>query len=161
MRAETWLAEIADADWPSSSELPVALLAAAGALVHIGEPPQRPPRLRLRTERGRWLEIHATRIHGPDVRQTAIILEQAQPTTLTSLILVAHAVTGAQARVVALVLRGYSTQQIVNRLHISSHTAQEHLKAVFDKFGVRSRRELAAALLMPPRASDRHDPDPY
>jgi DNA-binding CsgD family transcriptional regulator len=45
------------------------------------------------------------------------------------------------------VLLGRSTQQIVSELHISSHTVQEHLRAVFDKLGVASRRELVATLL--------------
>jgi DNA-binding CsgD family transcriptional regulator len=48
--------------------------------------------------------------------------------------------------VAALVLQGHSTQQIVNELRISAHTVQEHLGAVFDKFGIGSRRELVAAL---------------
>jgi DNA-binding CsgD family transcriptional regulator len=54
--------------------------------------------------------------------------------------------TPAQCRVAELVLRGRSTQQIVNELHISANTVQEHLRAVFDKFGIGSRRELVAAL---------------
>lgn len=48
---------------------------------------------------------------------------------------------------VALVIRGHSTRQIVEELHISANTVQEHLTAAFDKFGVRSRRELVAAML--------------
>jgi DNA-binding CsgD family transcriptional regulator len=49
--------------------------------------------------------------------------------------------------VVALVIRGHSTRQIVGELHISANTVQEHLTAAFDKFGVRSRRELVTAML--------------
>jgi DNA-binding CsgD family transcriptional regulator len=74
---------------------------------------------------------------------------QKSHTLVASLILDSHGVTGAQAKVVALVLRGYSTKQIVSQLAISQYTVQEHLRAVFDKLGVRSRQELAAALLRP------------
>ena len=48
-----------------------------------------------------------------------------------------------------LVLRGYSTKQIAGQLAISQYTIQEHLRAVFDKLGVRSRQEPAAALMRP------------
>jgi DNA-binding CsgD family transcriptional regulator len=52
--------------------------------------------------------------------------------------------------VAGLILRGRSTGQIVNELAISANTVQEHLRAVFDKFGIGSRRELVAALLSGP-----------
>ena len=144
--AERWLAQIPESDWPSSCQLPLPLLTAAG---HAGENP--PPAVRLRTVRGDWLSVHASPLHGGSQQSTVLILEEPGPGELTSLILASHGVTGAQARVVALVLRGYSTKQIVGQLAISQYTIQEHLRAVFDKLGVRSRQELAAALMRPSR----------
>jgi DNA-binding CsgD family transcriptional regulator len=141
---ERWLREIADAQPTSGHEgLPVAVLAAVRA-TGAGEAAGR-----VRTARGQWLSVHASRLEGPQGGQTAVVLELASPEHLTSLFLDAHGLTPAQTRVAALVLRGYSTRQIVNELHISSHTLQEHLRAVFDKFGIGSRRELVAALLNP------------
>ena len=91
--------------------------------------------------------IHATRLDGPGGRQTGIVFEPASPAQLSSLFLSAYGLTPAQQRVATLVLQGHSTRQIVSKLHISANTVQEHLTAVFDKAGVRSRRELAATLL--------------
>jgi DNA-binding CsgD family transcriptional regulator len=69
---------------------------------------------------------------------------------MASLYLDAHGLTPAQMRVTSLVLQGRSTKEIVKQLHISAYTIQEHLRSVFDKFGVGSRRELVAALLGTP-----------
>lgn len=148
--AERWLAQIPDSDWPASCQLPVPLLAAAAAANHDQAGQPRPaPAVRPRTIGGDWLSVHASRLHGPGSQSTVLVLEEPGPGEVTSLILVSHGVTGAQAKVVALVLRGYSTKQIVSKLAISQYTIQEHLRAVFDKLGVHSRQELAAVLLRP------------
>lgn len=148
--AERWLAQIPECDWPSSSQLPVPLLAAAAAVSASGAGQGHPmPSVRVRTVRGDWLSVHASLLHGSDDRSTVLVLEEPGPGDIASLILDSHGVTGAQAKVVALVLRGYSTKQIVSQLAISQYTVQEHLRAVFDKLGVRSRQDVAAALLRP------------
>ncbi len=98
------------------------------------------PTVRVQTRAGRWLTIHATSLDGPGGRQTGIVLEPASPAQLSSLFLTAYGLTPAQERVAALVLQGRSTREITGQLHISANTVQEHLTAVFDKVGVRSRR---------------------
>jgi DNA-binding NarL/FixJ family response regulator len=49
-----------------------------------------------------------------------------------------------QPEVLSAVLRGRPTRQIATAMRISEHTVQDHLKAIFDKTGVRSRAELPA-----------------
>jgi DNA-binding CsgD family transcriptional regulator len=146
---ENWLDQLTPDGKRSSGRLPVVVHAVA-AQATFGSPDHVPSvaaRVRLRTATGQWLVVHASRLQGAAGPQTAIIIEPPLPGELTSLILDAHGLTPAQSRVAALVLQGRSTRQIVNELSISAYTVQEHLGVVFDKFGVRSRRELVAALL--------------
>jgi DNA-binding CsgD family transcriptional regulator len=150
-QAERWLADVHDSEWPPFLPLPAAVMGVAAAARDRTEADAAPPgRTRVRRARGGWMTAHASRLSG-ERSHTVVVLDAADPDELTSLVLEAHGLTPAQSRVAALVLRGRSTQQIVNELGISAHTVQEHLGAVFDKFGIGSRRELVAALGARPR----------
>ena len=105
------------------------------------------PRLRLQTAAGRWLTIHASRMTGPGVQgQTAIFLEEARPVEIAPLILSAHQLTAREGEITQLVLQGQSTADISEKLCITLNTVQDYLKSIFDKVGVRSRRELVAQM---------------
>ena len=43
---------------------------------------------------------------------------------------------------------GLSTRQIAARLFITEHTVQRHLSNIFEKVGVRSRRDLVKRLFV-------------
>jgi len=103
------------------------------------------PQTRVRTGSGRWLVIHASRLSGPGTAgQTAVMLEPARVSQIAPLLLNAYGLTRREAEVAQLILRGTATDGIAATLSISPLTVQQHLKAVFDKTGVSSRRELIA-----------------
>jgi len=143
-------------DGPTTLPLPVAVYsvaAALGAVEHGTVPPAVLPSTRVRTKAGGWLNVHASRLQGPPgEHRIAVVLEPAQTRATTPLLLAAHGLTPREADVARLVLRGESTHVISDALHISAHTVQDHLKAIFDKTGVRSRRELVGLMLGPPEA---------
>ena len=147
-QAEHWLVELRGSEDCAPDQLPLPVYAAARAARPVSEAHlDVSSTIRLRTARGDWLTVYASPMSGPDGASTSLILEPARPLQLASLYLDAHGLTPAQTRVAALVLQGRSTRQIVNELGISAHTVQEHLGAVFEKFGIGSRRELVAVLL--------------
>jgi DNA-binding CsgD family transcriptional regulator len=101
-------------------------------------------RARVRTRDGRWLVLHGTHVSGPAGSQLAVLVEPATPAELWPVIASVYRLSAREREIVLLCLRGASTTQIAGKLSISPHTVQDHLKSVFDKAGVRSRRELVA-----------------
>jgi DNA-binding CsgD family transcriptional regulator len=149
--AERWLAEIAEADGPSRRELPTAIYAVVARLQAIERDgdlvPNQMPRVRLRTRSGQWLVLHASRMSGPAVpAPIAVILEVAQAVEIAPLIIQVYDLSTREGEITLCVMRGLSTAEIAGELHISVYTVQDHLKAIFDRVGVRSRRELIAGI---------------
>jgi DNA-binding CsgD family transcriptional regulator len=107
------------------------------------------PKLHLHTPSGRWLMLYASRLSRPSNHgQIAILFEVAQPTEIAPLLFQAYQLTKREGEVTQLSLRGQSTQEIAQTLHISLNTVQDHLKAIFEKVNVSSRRELAGRIFV-------------
>ncbi len=97
---------------------------------------------RVRTTDGRWLVLHGASMVPADSGQVAVILAPAHPARIHPLLASVYGLTGRERDVTRLVLEGSSTQQMADELVLSPHTVQQHLKSIFDKTGVRSRRDL-------------------
>jgi DNA-binding CsgD family transcriptional regulator len=69
------------------------------------------------------------------------------PAEVAAVIMQAYGLTERERTVTGLVCQGRSTGQIAAELWISPDTIQDHMKSVFNKTGVRSRREVIATIL--------------
>jgi DNA-binding CsgD family transcriptional regulator len=117
------------------------------------------PRLRLRTRAGRWAVLHASRLAAPGLDGIAVIIEEPSPAEVAPVLMLAYGLTKQEQRLTSLVCRGHSTRELAERLQITANTVQDHLKSIFEKTGVRSRRELVTLILQEqylPRAMARH-----
>jgi DNA-binding CsgD family transcriptional regulator len=149
--AEHWLAEVGEADWPRKQGLPYAVSAVVGRMLALERSNDAQldltPRVRVRMASGYWLVLHASRLSGRSAQgQIAVIFEVARPAEIAPLIVQIYDLSKRESEVMQLVMRGMSTAEISETFHISSNTVQDHLKAIFEKVGVRSRRELVGHL---------------
>ncbi|MFF4624595.1 helix-turn-helix transcriptional regulator [Nonomuraea jabiensis] len=142
--AQARLVELGGDLW---GELPITLLSIVGAAraVAAGHTTMM-PRSRLRTRSGQWLVIHASPLATREGNHGEVVLtiEEARPPEVVPLVIAAFGLTGRERDVVRLVLQGSGTQEIGKQLHLSPYTVQDHLKTIFGRAGVRSRRELVA-----------------
>ncbi|MCA9840184.1 MAG: helix-turn-helix transcriptional regulator [Trueperaceae bacterium] len=139
-----WLDDLPGGDWTLHNKLPPSLLAVAGRTLRtadkaaVGEVAM----ARVMTRSGRWMVLHGAALATTGVQRCAIIIEPGHPARIASLLMVAYGLTDREQELTRMVLQGNSTGEIATALGISVHTVQQHLKSIFDKTDVRSRREL-------------------
>jgi len=145
---QEWLRDLPDGNW-EASRLPPSILAVAGRAARAATESDNAAEVaesRVLTRSGRWVVLHGVPLAAGDLQRVAVIVEPAHPARIAPLLMAAYGLTKREQQLTRLVLQGYSTADIAERLVITGHTVQEHLKKVFDKTGVRSRRDLVAKM---------------
>ena len=142
---ERWLTELPDSNWARHGKVPPSVLAVAARALRTAEGRDQPGEIafaRLLSREGRWMVLHGAALVTRGPRRVAVIIEPAHPARISPLLMSAYQLTDREQDVTRLVLCGESTAQIARHLRVSPHTVQQHLKHVFEKTGVRSRRDL-------------------
>jgi DNA-binding CsgD family transcriptional regulator len=149
---ERWLQALPDGDW-DAGKLPSSVLAVAGRALRTAEHADEPGQVavsRVLSRAGTWVVLHGASLVAGGARRVAVIVEPAHPARIAPLLMSAYGLTEREQDVTRLVLQGNSTTEIAERLVVSAHTVQQHLKNVFDKTGVRSRRDLVGKVFFAP-----------
>lgn len=144
--ARTWVDDLAEVGGSPDGLPPVLLSLMRHTRTAVRDPGLPPARARVRTRSGRWLLLHGA-VLDPDGDRVAVTVEPVDPLQLAPLLMDGYDLTPREREVVELLLRGRSTKEIAGTLFVSAHTVQDHLKSIFDKTGVRSRREIVTQLL--------------
>jgi len=144
--AQRWLEELGFHGAPERDPLPFALLAVAE---RVRDRRSGDASARVRGKSGTWIQLHASSASGSgEPGRVAIIMQAATPPAIAPLISAAYGFTSRERELIELVLQGSGTAEIAARLFISPHTVQGHLKSIFAKAGVRSRRELVTRVFV-------------
>lgn len=139
-----WLDDLPDSEWTGRSILPPAVMAVAGRALRTTQPaaPGEVAFARVLSRSGRWVVLHGAAMVADGARRVAVIVEPAHPARIATLLMAAYGLTEREQDVTRLVLQGNSTSEIATQLRVTPQTVQQHLKSIFDKTSVRSRREL-------------------
>ena len=149
--AEYWLAELTKAERGDKQALPHVIQTVVARLQTIERETAAAtltlPKVRLHSPSGRWVLLSASRLsRSGEPGQVAVMFEVAHPVEIAPLLMQAYHLTKREGEVTHLILQGCATTEIATTLHISSNTVQDHLKAIFEKVDVRSRRALTGRI---------------
>lgn len=157
--AREWLAQLG---WDGDpDELPYVLYTVADETRRLGKTgDEGAAATRIPGSGGTWIALHGSTAAGTAPDRVAVILDECKLSSLAPLIARAYGLSKREREVTELVLQGASTAQVAERLVISPYTVQEHLKVIFAKTGVHSRRELIARVFAHPYRPPIHDKAP-
>ena len=146
--ATSWLAEIFDSTAkPGMASLPMSGVAHQARRAASGQADD-VATVRLPRRSGGWLRMDASILDGPEPGRVAVIISAAREPEVAELIAQVYGLSAREREVTRLAMYGLSTQEMAESLHVSAYTIQDHLKSIFEKVGVRSRRELVAQLFL-------------
>ena len=146
--ARAWIDAFPDAPLLAAFKMLPAVIYPAAATARSGSTSAGAHALVQAVDR-RWVMIEAAKLEGDEGGQIAVTLRAATATETFNLLCRAYALSRRERQVVAAVVAGLDTRAITQRLFISRYTVQDHLKSVFEKTGVRSRRQLLARFARP------------
>ncbi|BAU29008.1 LuxR family transcriptional regulator [Aneurinibacillus soli] len=90
-----------------------------------------------------YLTIRASKLHGLEhAPRLAVSFETAGPADTLRLLAEACELSEREKQILDALIKGMSTKELALSLHISAYTVQDHIKSIFVKTGVTSRREL-------------------
>jgi DNA-binding CsgD family transcriptional regulator len=130
--------------------IPTAVLAVAVRLRSLGlrSPLAREEaRVRARAPTGEWVTVSASRLTGPALSGATAVTLEGSGSGVADLALEAYGLTARERELAKLVLEGLSNVEIAQRLFLSPYTVGDHVKAILEKVGTHSKRELIAGLL--------------
>ena len=110
----------------------------------------RSPETRVAIGSGQWWTFRAARLESAgDGAEADIVVtvERTPPRDRLALYCRAHHLSARESEILSRVADGADTRTVSATLHLSEFTVQDHLKSVFAKTGVNSRRELLARAL--------------
>lgn len=106
-----------------------------------------PPSARVHLSGGTWLTLRAGRIAvgaPPDEQDIAVTIEATSPAERTAVFGRAFGLSAREAELLSHLVTGSDTRRIAQRMFLSEHTVQDHLKSIFAKTATRNRRTLLA-----------------
>jgi DNA-binding NarL/FixJ family response regulator len=134
---------------PAAAYNVAAALVAAEQGVPVGE-----PWARVHLGGSRWVTVKAARMaeatggtQGEEQRDVAVSIEPSTPTERTDLFARVHGLSARETEVLTLLGIGLSSHEVADRLVLSQHTVNDHVKAVLEKAGARTRQVLLSRAL--------------
>jgi DNA-binding NarL/FixJ family response regulator len=94
-----------------------------------------------------WLTLHASLEEGSSDR-VAIVIERARGSHVAPLRLESYQLTARERELATLLVQGLSHAEIATQLVLSPHTVRDHVKSIYEKTGVSSRREFIARVFL-------------
>lgn len=149
--AERWIKELREDPAPATPEASAVVASVAARTRMLGadmDPLHLAPRARVQTAAGAWLVVYGTPLSGTSRDRVAVIIQPATPNEVAPLVALAYGLTDRETEITRLCMQGRSTKEIAATLLVSAYTVQDHLKAIFDKTGVRTRNELIGQVFL-------------